>query len=300
MRPGISSDPSAAVNGAKRSASEPLDLVDLRLGAREHRVVEVAREVERGLPQLLEARRGGATRSSASTHTSVKPARSSSSRTRSALPSANGPGRGCRGALRRRGEAALDAAPARAAAPTGCARSSPTPRARRARRGAARAASRQRGRGVGHQHVAPAAEHRVDAGERQVDPFGVEHLELDVAEAELAGARAGALEHRLGLVGDDHAAHRRHELGGEHARSRPRPAASSSTRWPGWGSIASTIQCETGAPSSRRSSCRRDPAGGRLFPALEAGAGGARLGVEAHASSLRRACPSACAGAARR
>ena len=105
-----------------------------------------------------------------------------------------------------------------AAAPTGCARSRPTRPARRARRGAARGASRAAPRRVGHQHVAPAAQHRVDARHRQVDPFGVQHLELDVAQAELGRPLARAGEHRLGLVGDDRAADRRDQLGGEHAR----------------------------------------------------------------------------------
>jgi hypothetical protein len=76
----------------------------------------------------------------------------------------------------------------------------------------------ERRRRVGHQHVAPAAQDGVDAGQRQVDPFAVQHAELDVGESELQCSFASAVEHRLCLVGDHHAAAWSDELGGEHAR----------------------------------------------------------------------------------
>jgi hypothetical protein len=74
----------------------------------------------------------------------------------------------------------------------------------------------QRGGWVGHQHVAPAAQHRIDAREWQVDPFGVEDLELDVLQPELSRPLTSPGDHRLGLVGDDHAAYRRDHLGCQH------------------------------------------------------------------------------------
>ena len=191
-----------------------MDLGDLRLGAVEHRVVEGTREVERRVPELLEARRAGAALQRLDPHVRQSPpagaapstARRSPAQTARASPPAAGPrprSSSSRPGSCAHGLCSIESHTASATRPPG----------RSTRRVSTSAAS-----GIGHQHVAPAAQHRVDACHRQVDPFGIEHLELDVAQAQRVRPRTGAREHRLGLVGDDHPAHRRHQLGGQHAR----------------------------------------------------------------------------------
>ena len=80
----------------------------------------------------------------------------------------------------------------------------------------------QRGRRVDHQHVAPAAEHGVDARQLQVDPLAAEHAVGDVRQAERRAARPRELDHRLRLVAADQLA-----AGLDQARRReadlPRP-----------------------------------------------------------------------------
>ena len=203
---------------------------------------------------------------------------------------------------RRRGrEAALGAAPRAGSGAQGCARSRPTPPARARPPGrSTRRVSAQRSGRVGHQHVAPAAEHGVHARDRQVDPFRVQHLELDVLIPSSRRALARAGEHRLGLVGDEHLARRARRARPRAARSRPSPPASSSTRSPGCGASASTSQLRRRARRrSRISSCRRRPA------AAAASSQSSRLALavcvrrrSSSAAPCAGACPSACAAAA--
>ena len=152
---------------------------------------------------------------------------------------------------------------------------------------AARLAER-RGR-VGHQHVAPAAQHGVDARHRQVDPFGVEHLELDVAQAERGRALARAGEHRLGLVGDDRAADRRHQLGGEQA-GLPQPGRQLEHPLAGLRGDRVDQPVRDRRAELAQQLLAAHPAGGRLFPALQAGVA-VGVGVEAHRSSRRSSLP---------
>ena len=70
---------------------------------------------------------------------------------------------------------------------------------------------------IGEQHQAPAAQNRVDAGRRQVDPLELEPEELDVLDTHALGAVAGDLEHRLARVAAHEHAGRIDELGGEQA-----------------------------------------------------------------------------------
>ena len=77
----------------------------------------------------------------------------------------------------------------------------------------------QRGLGVGHQHVAPAAQDAVDARGLDVDrALRVDLLEADVAEPELLRAALGDHQHLGRDVRRDQRAAGLDELGGEEAR----------------------------------------------------------------------------------
>jgi hypothetical protein len=66
-------------------------------------------------------------------------------------------------------------------------------------------ALREGRRGVGHQHVAPAAEDAVDAVRLQVHAFGVQHPNLRVPRANLFGPPLSRGDHPGGKIRDDHA-----------------------------------------------------------------------------------------------
>ena len=65
------------------------------------------------------------------------------------------------------------------------------------------------------------------------------------------------------------------------------PAANSSTRWPGWGSIASIIHARDGHRAALHGLAARGPAGGRALP-LVAAAGAVPVGVRTGISSAGR------------
>ena len=271
-----------------------MDLGDLVLGPVEHRVVELAREVERRVPELLEARVAAMQLERLDPHLGE-------ARLLEQLPHSlraaqrEGPRRARGGRL---GRGRAPAAPAPGAAPRGCCSiASHTASATRPPGRSTRRVSRSAAERIGHQHVAPAAEHRVDARHRQVDPFGVQHLELDVAQAQRDRALARAREHRLGLVGDDHPAHRRDQLRREHARlAQARRQLEHTLARLRHDRVDHPVRDRSAELAHRVLLAR--PAGGRLFPALQARvAVGVR--VEAHRSSSARR-DSSCAGASRR
>ena len=96
----------------------------------------------------------------------------------------------------------------------------------------------QRGRRVDHQHVAPAAQHGVDARDSRSIDSPSSTRKLDVGQAELRAAGPRDLDHRLGLVAADQLAagldqRRRQEAdlarpGGELEHALPGPSASAS------------------------------------------------------------------------
>ena len=143
-----------------------------------------------------------------------KPASWSSSATAPGALSENGPGAsGSAGGARPTSRAAAGNADSHGLA-SGTSQTAMTslPPGRRTRR-----ASRSACSGSTHEHVAEAAEDAVDRGELRVDPLEVDRLELDVVDAELRGAAAGGLDHRLGAVGADQLAAGMQQLGGEEA-----------------------------------------------------------------------------------
>src|SRR6185437_12895315 len=60
--------------------------------------------------------------------------------------------------------------------------------------------------GIGHEHVAPAAEHAVDRVVRELDLLGVKDAVLDVRQTELGTSTASDLDHRRAEVARDQAA----------------------------------------------------------------------------------------------
>src|SRR5664280_638467 len=117
----------------------------------------------------------------------------------------------------------------------------------------------------------------------------------DQAEAMLTGARerAAALarsgEHRLGLVGDDRAADGRDELG----REQPRLAQSGGElehALAGLRGHGVDQPVRHGRAELAQQLLAANPAGGRLFPGLQAGVA-VRVGVKAHRRSRRSSLP---------
>jgi hypothetical protein len=70
----------------------------------------------------------------------------------------------------------------------------------------------QRRRGVGHEHVAPAADHTVHAVVVKVHPLGVQHAVLDIGESPILAEATGDIDHL------------RREVRGDHATRIPDPA----------------------------------------------------------------------------
>ena len=144
--------------------------------------------------------------------------------------------------------------------------------ATRARRAEHAARLAQRGLGIGHQHVAPAAQDAVEARRLDVDArLGVDLLEAHVADAELLGAALGGLRASR--------ARSRSRSASRRARSaRPRAARCRPCRRP------ARAACGPAAGRSRRSS-RPRPASSR------------RAARRAATPSPRPARPSACGSA---
>ena len=229
VRIGISSEPSPAVYGSKRFARAVADVGDLRLRAREHRVVEDTRDVERRLPELVEVARAGS--GSSAPPTPRRSPRLPAGRARAAFsPSANGPGAPSGGGSTRPRSASSSA---RQPCPRVVLNHIPNRERHMTFRAQHAARLSQRRQRVDHQHVAPAAEHDVHACDRQVDPFGVEHLELDISSGSV---RPHACARRRASHQPDHwmirATDGRHHLGREKARLAE-AGGHSSTRWPG-------------------------------------------------------------------
>ena len=276
--------------GVRREAlaQRHLDLGDLRSGPAQHRVVEAAREVERRVPQLLEARVAAREVERLDVHVGETRLLEQLGHPRGA-PQREGP-RPLLGLLARRRRqptldqllrgkqrpgVAYDRIPDRQRDPPAGAQHAPRLRERRGR--------------VGHQHVAPPAQHGVDACDRQVDPFRVEHLKLDVAEAKCERPRAGALEHRLSLVGDDHATQRSDQLCREHPRlSQTGGQLEHALAGPQGDGVDHPLGHRS--PELAQELLAAHPPRGRLFPALQAGAA-VCVRVEAHRSSLRSSLP---------
>ena len=191
----------------------------------------------------------------------------------------------------RRGEAALDQLARRAAAPTGCARSRPTPPARRARRGAARAGSRRaprRGR--------PSACSPSGTARRRRSPPAGRSIRRSAPGTRRWSARARAARARApSSIASAWSEMITPPVGATSSAASmpvsPSPAASSSTRSPGCGAIASIIQCDTGAPNSRISSWRRTQPERGLFPVLRGSRRDGRSASKLIASSLRSSLP---------
>ncbi len=180
VRPGSASAPPVAGVGGEPGRQRLADLADLRVRAREHGIVKAPREVERQLPELLEARvvaehldgadvdlgeagllEQPAQQLLAAERERPGPGRTAGDAAWGVMPCSRSYGRG-----QSRPGVLLDRVPDRQPGAPAGPQHAP---------GLA-----ERCRGVGHQHVAVAAEHDVHARQRQVDPFGVQDLELDV------------------------------------------------------------------------------------------------------------------------
>ena len=148
----------------------------------------------------------------------------------------------------------------------------------------------QRRGGIDHQHVAPAAEHRVDARELEVDPFAVEHAELDVASGPAAlRARARARDHRLRLVAADQRAAGLDQRGARASRARRCRRRARARAAPRRSSSGVDHPVATGALCSAHDGLLAPPAGGRRVPQLERSPAARHRGrVRVTASPLQR------------
>ena len=161
---------------------------------------------------------------------------------------------------------------------------------------------------VGEQHVAPAAEHGVDAAPSAGRSTRPPWTEFDVVDADLL-ARARCAASTIASASSVMIAFPPGATSSAASSPvSPAPAASSSTRWPGCRCAASDSHCETADRVARKASARARPARRRGLPALAA-VGAVRLGVHAtvpaRATGAIRAagagaCPTASAAAASR
>ena len=270
----MATEPSVArAQGASRASSASRSAS--RCSRAERRPASVAqrgRQVELVVPPRVEGRRSAKVRVEPPRPRRPRsPRRRSSSSIRPGPANANMPGSpGSGGGAEPAGDQ-LGAASMRH--PRVLARAPPRPRGRRRPAGAQDPAGlAQRRRRVGEQHVAPAAQHAVDArpsaGRSTRRPS---RWNSTLRDAELRARGTGGLDHRLGAVGADERARPGATSSAARKPVSPGPAASSSTRWPGCGSTRRPATCETGcsrglehgalAPPSRR---RPAPSGRRL------------------------------------